>query len=93
MKKPLKKLTPQQHTEIGPAITEIDSFMADLNVRCARTFGKTSHITRRAGKAFHAVRALRYALQNELLSGGDPDNLPTDYSRKETKKYYLPTLK
>ena len=62
-----KKLTIEEHKEIGKHLKEIREYLINLSCTVPNTYGKTSSAGKLACKLFENVDALRSVMENQCF--------------------------
>jgi len=61
-----KKMTKQEHREIGAELKKIRKSMMALSCKIPNTYGKTSLAGKQATKAYYAIESLRNLMDRQL---------------------------
>ncbi|MEY3897887.1 MAG: hypothetical protein RLZZ214_3408 [Verrucomicrobiota bacterium] len=67
MMKTTKKLTFEQHEEIGAELQRIRRFMIGLAVNIPGIYGKTKRVSKSSVKAFRDIDSLRNVMEEQLF--------------------------
>ena len=64
--KRLKKITKQEHQEVGAVLKEIRKFTMDLNCRLQRIYGTSCPIGKQSSKVYYAIESLINLMDRQL---------------------------
>ena len=64
--KRLKKITKQEHQEVGAVLKEIRKFTMDLNCRLQSIYGTSCPIGKQSSKVYYAIESLINLMDRQL---------------------------
>ena len=65
--KPPKKLTIEEHREIGAELKSIRKYLIALSCKIPNTYGKTSRAGKQSVRAYEGINQLRNVMENQMF--------------------------